>query len=215
MRWRCSRVLLVLMVMGWHFALHYRFMEDWPRRPCPARMPANTIRMPGISPRDMATAESARREKARWQLLEHPTAYRSPGHRFYGGHVLVLWASIQRCADFQLYSGHTDDPGHLLNWGKCFSDKVALLAAASTRSGRQHFSTRVNWDLNTVHFSILLLYLDLARVCERASWPRAIAAGVLLGLAMLTRGNAVLMVALMVPWSVWQFWRTRGWLSAV
>ena len=46
------------------------------------------------------------------------------------------------------------------------------------------------------------------RFAEHPSWPRSIAAGVLLGLALLTRGNAVLMVALLVPWSVWQFRKT-------
>jgi 4-amino-4-deoxy-L-arabinose transferase-like glycosyltransferase len=50
--------------------------------------------------------------------------------------------------------------------------------------------------------------LIVLQFAERPNWPRSIAAGVLLGLAMLTRGNAVMMVALMVPWSVWQFRRT-------
>jgi 4-amino-4-deoxy-L-arabinose transferase-like glycosyltransferase len=51
----------------------------------------------------------------------------------------------------------------------------------------------------------ILISLQFA---ERANWPRSIAAGALLGLAMLTRGNAVLMVGLMIPWSIWQFRRT-------
>jgi 4-amino-4-deoxy-L-arabinose transferase-like glycosyltransferase len=92
---------------------------------------------------------------------------------------------------------------------KCFSDTVALLAAAIYAvwpTALQYSSQLGSEPLYTFLFCSFL-WLAL-RFADHATWLRAIAAGILLGLAMLTRGNAVLMVALLVPWSVWQFRKT-------
>jgi 4-amino-4-deoxy-L-arabinose transferase-like glycosyltransferase len=92
---------------------------------------------------------------------------------------------------------------------KCFSNTVALLAAAIYAvwpTALLYSSQLVSEPLFTFLFCcFILISLQFA---ESPSWPRSIAAGVLLGLAMLTRGNAVLMVVLLIPWSIWQFRRT-------
>jgi 4-amino-4-deoxy-L-arabinose transferase-like glycosyltransferase len=92
---------------------------------------------------------------------------------------------------------------------KCFSDAVALLAAAVYAvwpAGLIYSSQLQSEPLYTLLFCCFILMV--LRFAERPSWPASFAAGVLLGLDMLTRGNAVMMVALMVPWSIWQFRKT-------
>src|SRR5271157_5271325 len=143
------------------------------------------------------------------QLLEHPTAYRSPG-------TSVLWAGLywtfgHRYSIVRIFQCVLDSLTILLIYGigrKCFSDTVALLAAAIYAvwpTALLYSSQLMSEPLFTFLFCCFILFS--LQFAERPSWPRSIAAGVLLGLAMLTRGNAVLMVALMIPWSVWQFRR--------
>jgi 4-amino-4-deoxy-L-arabinose transferase-like glycosyltransferase len=144
------------------------------------------------------------------QLLEHPTAYRSPG-------TSVLWAGLywsfgHRYSVVRIFHCVLDTLTILLIFQigrKCFSNTVALLAAAIYAmwpTALLYSSQLASEPLFTFLFCcFILISLQFA---ERASWPRAIAAGVLLGIAMLTRGNAVLMVALLIPWSIWQFRRT-------
>ncbi len=144
------------------------------------------------------------------QLLEHPTAYRSPG-------TSVLWAGLywffgHRYGVVRFFHCVLDTLTILLIFQigrKCFSNTVALLAAAiyaAWPTALLYSSQLVSEPLFTFLFCcFILISLQFA---ERASWPRSIAAGVLLGLAMLTRGNAVLMVVLLIPWSIWQFRRT-------
>ena len=211
MRWWCSRVLLVLMVMGLAFRIALSIHGGLATPPVPgsdaseydsyAWNLAQGHGYSGISP-DV--------KKPDGQLLEHPTAYRSPG-------TSVLWAGMywsfgHRYSVVRIFNCILDTLTILVIYligGKCFSDKVALLAAAIYTiwpTALLYSSQLGSETLFTFLFCcFILISLEFA---ERASWPRAIAAGVLLGLAMLTRGNAVLMVALMVPWSVWQFWRT-------
>jgi 4-amino-4-deoxy-L-arabinose transferase-like glycosyltransferase len=210
LRWSCSRVLLVLMVMGLAFRIAITILGGLATPPRPgsdsseydsyAWNLAQGRGYSGISP-DV--------KKPDGQLLEHPTAYRSPG-------TSVLWAGLywsfgHRYGVVRLLQCVLDTLTILLIYGigrKCFGDTVALLAAAiyAVWPAALLYSSQLGSETQfTFLFScFILISLQFA---ERASWPRAIAAGVLLGLALLTRGNVVLMVALMVPWSVWQFWR--------
>jgi len=152
----------------------------------------------GISP-DVKTPDG--------QLLEHPTAYRSPG-------TSVIWAGLywtfgHRYSIVRIFYCILDTLTILLIFQigrKCFSDTVALLASAIYAVWPQallYSSQLLSEPLFTFLFCCFIL-LSL-KFAERKSWPWSIAAGVLLGLAMLTRGNAVLMVALLILWSIWQF----------
>jgi 4-amino-4-deoxy-L-arabinose transferase-like glycosyltransferase len=144
------------------------------------------------------------------QLLDHPTAYRAPGTSvFWAG---LYWSFGHRCSAVRIAQCVLDALTVLLIYGIgriCFSDAVALLAAAVYAiwpTALLYSSQLGSEPLYAFLFcSFVLVSLEFAQC---ATWPRAIAAGVILGLAMLTRGNAVMMVMLMVPWSVWQFRRT-------
>jgi 4-amino-4-deoxy-L-arabinose transferase-like glycosyltransferase len=147
--------------------------------------------------------------------LEHPTAYRSPG-------TSVVWAGIfwsfgHRYAIVKILQCILDTLTILVIFDigrKCFNDRVALLAAAIYAvwpTALLYTSILGSEPLYTLLFCCAIsLSLDFAK---RESWTRAIAAGVVFGLAMLTRGNAVLMVAMMIPWSVWQFRKTPRFLA--
>jgi 4-amino-4-deoxy-L-arabinose transferase-like glycosyltransferase len=92
---------------------------------------------------------------------------------------------------------------------KCFSDTVAILSAALYAVWPMAFQYSSQLGSEPLYAFLFCCFLLVSlRFAEHPSWPRSIAAGVLLGLALLTRGNAVLMVALLVPWSVWQFRKT-------
>jgi 4-amino-4-deoxy-L-arabinose transferase-like glycosyltransferase len=205
------RVLFVLLVVGLAARIAITNHGGWATPPVPgsdaseydsyAWNLAQGHGYSGISP-DVKTPDG--------QLLEHTTAYRSPG-------TSVLWAGLywscgHRYGVVRFFQCVLDTLTILLIYGigrKCFGDTVALLAAtiyAVWPTALLYTSQLGSETLFTFLFCcFILISLEFA---EGANWPRAIAAGVLLGLAMLTRGNAVLMVALMVPWSVWQLWRT-------
>jgi len=206
-----TRILLVLMVLGLAFRMAVTIHEGWATPPVSgsdsseydsyAWNLAQGHGYSGISP-DV--------KKPDGQLLVHPTAYRSPG-------TSVLWAGLylsfgHRYDVVRFFHCVLDTLTILLIYGigrKCFSQTVALLAAAIYAvwpSALLYSGQMLSESLFTFLFCcFILLSLQFE---ERASWPRSIAAGALLGLAMLTRGNAVLMVALMIPWSIWQFRRT-------
>ena len=206
-----TRILLVLMVLGLAFRMAVTIHEGWATPPVPgsdsseydsyAWNLAQGHGYSGISP-DV--------KKPDGQLLEHPTAYRSPG-------TSVLWAGLfwsfgHRYGVVRFFHCILDTLTILLIYEigrKCFNYTVALLAAAIYTvwpAALLYSGQLLSESLFTFLFCcFILLSLQFA---ERSSWPRAIAAGVLLGLAMLTRGNAVLMVALLIPWSIWQFRRT-------
>jgi 4-amino-4-deoxy-L-arabinose transferase-like glycosyltransferase len=141
------------------------------------------------------------------QLLDHPTAYRAPG-------TSVFWAGLYRLF------GHRYDVIRIAQCilgaltillvyeiGRhCFDETVALLAAAiyalwptallySAQPGSEPL------------YAFLFCWFILAalKFGEQPNWLNAIAAGLLLGLGMLTRSNAVLMVMLVIPWAFWQF----------
>ena len=211
LRWLSSRVLLVLMVLGLALRMAITIHGGLDTPPVSGSDSSEYDSyawnldqgrgFSGISP-DVTKPDG--------QLLEHPTAYRAPG-------TSVLWAGLywsfgHRYGVVRITQCVLDTLTILLIYGigrKCFGDKVALLAAAiyAVWPTALLYSSQLGSEpLYTFLFCcFILISLQFA---ERANWPRSIAAGVLLGLAMLTRGNAVLMVALMVPWSVWQFRRT-------
>jgi len=202
------RILIVLLVVGLAARIAITNHAGWSTAPAPgsdssefdsyAWNLAQGHGYSGVSP-DVKGPDG--------QSLEHLTAYRSPA-------TSVLWAGMF------LSFGHSytvvrisqcilDTFTILLIFaiGRCcFGDKVALLSAAIYAvwpTALLYTSQLGSEPLYTFLFCwFILASLQFA---DCASWPRAIAAGLLLGFAMLTRGNAVLMVAMMIPWSVWQF----------
>jgi 4-amino-4-deoxy-L-arabinose transferase-like glycosyltransferase len=211
MRRLVSRVLLVLMVMGLSLRIATSIHAGLAAPPVPgsdaseydsyAWNLAQGRGFTGVSP-DVKEPDG--------QLLVHPSAYRAPG-------TSVLWAGLyltfgHRYTIVRISQCVLDTLTILLIFEigrRCFSDRVALLAAAIYAvwpTALLYSSSLGSEPLYAFLFCcFILVSLQFA---ERPSWPRAIAAGGLLGLAMLTRGNAVTMVALMVPWSLWQFRRT-------
>ena len=208
MRQLVSRVLLVLMVMGLSLRIAVSMRGGLAAPPVPgsdaseydsyAWNLAQGRGFSGISP-DVKGPDG--------QLLEHPRAYRAPG-------TSVLWAGLDgsfghRYSVVRVSQCVLDTLTILLVFGfgrKCFSDRVALLAAAiyAVWPMALLYSSQLGPEpLYTFLFCCFILVT--LKFAEPASWPLAIAAGALLGLAMLTRGDAVTMAALMVSWSVWQF----------
>jgi len=141
------------------------------------------------------------------QLLEHPTAYRSPG-------TSVLWAGLYCLFGHQfgvirivncIMDMMTILLVYLIGY-KCFNYKTAIIAASIYSvwpAALLYSSQLLSETLFTFLFCSFILFS--LKFADNAGWMWSIAAGALLGLAMLTRGNAVLMVALLVPWSIWQF----------
>ena len=144
------------------------------------------------------------------ELLDHPTAYRAPATSvFWAG---IYWFLGHRYSPVRLAQCLLDTLTILLLYRIariCFGDAVALLAAgvyAIWPTALLYSSQPGSEPLYTFLFCwCLLLSLQFA---EHPTWPRAAGAGVLLGLALLTRGNAVMMVALMIPWGIVQFRKT-------
>jgi 4-amino-4-deoxy-L-arabinose transferase-like glycosyltransferase len=144
------------------------------------------------------------------ELLDHPSAYRAPGASiFWAG---IYWIFGHRYGPVRLAQCVLDTLTILLLYRIariCFGETVALLAA----------SVYAVWPTALLYSSLLgseplyaflfcwslLLSLQFA---ERPTWRRAAGAGALLGLALLTRGNAVMMVVLLIPWGIVQFRRT-------
>ena len=206
-----SRVLLALMVLGFACRIAIAIHGGLAAPPVPgtdaseydsyAWNLAQGRGYSGISP-DVIEPDG--------QLLEHPTAYRVPG-------TSVVWAGLywsfgHRYSVVRVLYCILDTLTILLLYGigrRCFSDSVALLGAAIYAvwpTALMYSSQLQSEPLYTFLFCCFILIV--LQFAERPSWSRSIAAGALLGLAMLTRGNAVMMVALMVPWSVWQFRKT-------
>ena len=141
------------------------------------------------------------------QLLDHPTAYRAPGtsvfwsglYRLFGhryGVVRIAQCILGTLTILLIYQIAR----------RCFDEVVALLAgvlyalwpAALLYSGQLSSEPLYTFLFCWFIFTVL-------KFGERPNWLQTITAGLLLGLAMLTRSNAVLMVMLIVPWALWQF----------
>jgi 4-amino-4-deoxy-L-arabinose transferase-like glycosyltransferase len=142
--------------------------------------------------------------------LEHLTAYRSPG-------ISTLWAGLfqifgRRYDVVRIFQCLLDTLTILLVFGigrKCFSDRVAILAAAiyALWPTALLYSSDLGSEVPYTFLFCCSVLFSL-QFAECKSWTWSIIAGVFFGLAMLTRGNAVLMVALLIPWSIWQFRKT-------
>ncbi len=144
------------------------------------------------------------------RLTEHLTAYRAPA-------TSVYWAGLYRVfghryAVVRLSQCLLDTMTILVLFGitrKCFGNRVAWLSAAiySIWPTAILYATELGSETQyTLLFGcFILLALEFA---EREGWGWAIAAGAALGLAMSTRGNAVLMLGLVILWAVWQFRKT-------
>jgi 4-amino-4-deoxy-L-arabinose transferase-like glycosyltransferase len=141
------------------------------------------------------------------QLLEHPTAYRAPG-------TSLLWAGLYLFFDHR-YSVirvaqcvlHTLTILFIYGIGRmCFGEGVGFLAAATYAVWPTALLYSYQLGSEPLYtFLFCWFVLSSLKFAKNPTWPRAIAAGVLLGLAMLTRGNALMMVMLLILWSVWQF----------
>jgi 4-amino-4-deoxy-L-arabinose transferase-like glycosyltransferase len=144
------------------------------------------------------------------QLLNHPTAYRAPG-------TSTFWAGLYRIF------GHRYDVLRiaqcilgtltiLLIYAiglYCFDETVALLAAAiyAVWPTALLYSTELGSEPLYTFLFCWFIFASL-KFAERPDWLNAVVAGLVLGLAMLSRSNAALMVILVVPWVFWQFRKT-------
>jgi 4-amino-4-deoxy-L-arabinose transferase-like glycosyltransferase len=141
------------------------------------------------------------------QLLDHPTAYRAPGtsvfwaglYRLFGHNYAVV--RFAQCSLGALTILLIYEIGR-----RCFDEAVALLAAVlyALWPTALFYSGQLSSE-SLYAFLFCWFILTALKFGERPNWPQAIAAGLLLGLAMLTRSNAVLMAILVVPWVLWQF----------
>jgi len=143
-------------------------------------------------------------------LLDHPTAFRLPG-------TSLLWAPLFRAF------GHRYDAVRIehcvLDAAKtllvyeigrfCFGEAVALLAAFlyALWPSALFYSTQLGSEPLYAFLFCCFIFAAL-KFSERTDWVRAITAGLLLGFSLLTRGNAIMMVALVFPRSLWQFRKT-------
>jgi 4-amino-4-deoxy-L-arabinose transferase-like glycosyltransferase len=140
---------------------------------------------------------------------DHLTAYRPPG-------TSLVWAGLYRVF------GHRYDVVRIANclagaaavWltyaigRRCFGEAVGLAAAAAYAFYpiALFFATMLLSEaLGTFWF--LAFLLACLRFADRPSWGGAAVAGVLLGVAILTRPNPAFMVPLSGLWALWQFRR--------
>lgn len=147
---------------------------------------------------------------------DHLTAYRVPG-------TSLVWAGLYRVF------GHRYDVVRithcligagtiLLVYGvgrMCFDEsaaRVATVAYAVYPTAMLHSGALLSESLATLWFTWFVL--ACLQFAAKPTLPRAAWAGVLLGLAMLTRASAVFMVPLAVVWALAQF-RRQQWALAL
>ena len=151
---------------------------------------------------------------------EHPTAWRAPG-------APIVWALV-----FQL-TGLRYDVVRLLQClvsaltipmlygvGKsCFNDRVGWLAAVAYTV----WPTSLVFSTDLLGESLGTFWLTASVLvgiqCIKApSWRLSVIAGVLLGLACLTRPNAATFPVLICVWAIWQYarsWKTMAVMLAI
>jgi len=144
------------------------------------------------------------------ELLDHPSAYRAPlTSLFWAG---IYWLLGHRYSPIRLAQCLLDTLTILLLYRIariCFGETVALLAAgvyAVWPTALLYSSLLGSEPLYAFLFCWFLL--QALQFAGHPAWPRAAAAGALLGVALLTRGNAAMMVVLMIPWGIVQFRKT-------
>jgi 4-amino-4-deoxy-L-arabinose transferase-like glycosyltransferase len=87
-----------------------------------------------------------------------------------------------------------------------FDQSVALLAAAIYALWPTALLYSAELGSEPLYAFLFCWFIFAAlKFGGQPNWLYAIAAGLLLGLAMLTRSNGVLMVMLVIPWAIWQF----------
>lgn len=138
---------------------------------------------------------------------DHLTAYRPPGPS-------LVWAGLY------VVFGHRYDVVRVSNClvnsatillvyligRRCFGGTVGLLAAAAYTVwpiALFYSAQLMSESLGTLW--LLWYVLACLQFASRPSWVRAAGAGLLLGLALLTRANTVIMLPLTVLWAFWQF----------
>ena len=137
---------------------------------------------------------------------DHLTAYRPPG-------TSLAWAGIYRVVGrryeaIRLFHCLVGAATILLVYhiGRdCGGEAVGLTAASAFAAyplGLLYTSELLSETLGT--FWLLAAVLACLRLAERPSWGRAILAGGLLGLALLTRLNVTLLLPLVAAWGIWQ-----------
>lgn len=207
------RIVLLLMIIGLSACTAVAFHDGLSKPPVPgsdaseydcyARNMTLGRGYRGTSP-DVKAADG--------QLLDHPTAYRVPA-------TSILWAALfkifgYRYSMVRITQGVLHSLTILLIFEIgciCFSSRIALMAAAiyTIWPTALVYADQLGSESLYVFLFCFFVFLCL-KLSARPTWPHAVASGVVLGLCMLTRGNAVLMVALLIPWSIWQFRRTPG-----
>ena len=138
---------------------------------------------------------------------DHLTAFRPPG-------TSLAWAAVYRVV------GHRYDAVRLLHClastltillvyeigRRVFSPGVGLLAAA----GYSIYPTAILFSAQLLSeplgtFWFLCSLAMCLRFADRPSWGRSVAAGILLGVSLLTRPHATFMTPLIGVWVLWQF----------
>jgi 4-amino-4-deoxy-L-arabinose transferase-like glycosyltransferase len=144
---------------------------------------------------------------ANGKLLEHPTAYRVPG-------TSLFWAAIYRVVGHRYIAVRIGqyflDSVTIYLISRiaviCFGEAVSLLAALVYAVWPTALLYSNHLGAEPLYaFLFCCFILAALKFAERPRWGLAIVAGIVLGIAMLTRGNAAMMVALVFPWSLWQF----------
>ncbi|WP_165066876.1 ArnT family glycosyltransferase [Paludisphaera rhizosphaerae] len=149
---------------------------------------------------------------------DHLTAFRPPG-------TSLAWAAIYGVV------GHRYDAVRLLHClasaltillvydigRRVFSPSVGLLAAAgyAIYPTALLFSTQLLSEPLGTFWFLAALAMCL-RFAECPAWDQAVAAGILLGVAILTRPHAALMAPLIGFWVLWQFRQDRrAWVEGL
>jgi 4-amino-4-deoxy-L-arabinose transferase-like glycosyltransferase len=143
---------------------------------------------------------------------DHLTAFRPPG-------TSLAWAGLYRVF------GHRYDVVRIthclagaasillvyLIGRRCFDDTVGVLSASAYTVwplALYYSAQLLSESLGTLWF--LWFVLECIRFADRPTWGGAAWAGVLLGLAILTRPNPIFMIPLTGLWALWQFRRSRS-----
>jgi 4-amino-4-deoxy-L-arabinose transferase-like glycosyltransferase len=142
---------------------------------------------------------------------DHLTAYRPPG-------TSLVWAGLYRVLGHRydivrvthcLVGAATILLVYLIG-RRTLNDTVGLLAAVAYTLwpiALFYSGQLLSEPLGTLWF--LWFILECLRFVDRPSWGRAVWAGILLGVSILTRPNPAFMIPLVVPWVLWQFRRHR------
>jgi len=140
------------------------------------------------------------------QLLDHPTAYRLPGASLFMAALYLAFG--HHYAAVRIAQCVLDTANILLIYeigNLCFDTVVVLFAAGlyAFWPTALFYLTRVGSESLYAFLFYGFIYATL-KFAAQPGWTRAAAAGVILGCCLLTRGNAIMMVALLVPWALLQ-----------